>query len=91
MSFGRVRSELARLCGRFDGMMFASMVVNRDWGVTDAPSVRVFQLRDGLSFRVASQQSESASAGLRPQPAFDVSARAAGLNVRDLIAHRLSY
>jgi hypothetical protein len=34
-----------------DVLTFASMVVNRDWSVTDAPGVRVGKLPEGLSFR----------------------------------------
>ena len=34
-----------------DVLTFASMVVNRDWSVTDAPGVRVGRLPEGLSFR----------------------------------------
>ncbi len=49
--FGVMRRELTRLLGRFDFATFASMVVNRDWGVTDGPGVRVFKLSNGLSFR----------------------------------------
>jgi hypothetical protein len=49
--FGVIRRELTRLLGRFDFATFASMVVNRDWGVTDGPGVRVFKLSSGLSFR----------------------------------------
>jgi hypothetical protein len=49
--FGVIRRELIRLLGRFDFATFASMVVNRDWGVTDRPGVRVFKLSNGLSFR----------------------------------------
>lgn len=36
---------------RFDFATFASMAVNRAWGVTDGPGVRVFKLPNGLSFR----------------------------------------
>ena len=49
--FGVIRHELVRLLGRFDFATFASMVVNRDWGVTEGPGVRVFRLKDGVSFR----------------------------------------
>ncbi len=49
--FGVIRRELIRLLGRFDFATFASMVVNRDWGVTDRPGVRVFKLSNGLSFQ----------------------------------------
>jgi hypothetical protein len=49
--FGVIRRELTRLLGRFDFATFPSMVVNRDWGVTDGPGVRVFKLSSGLSFR----------------------------------------
>ncbi|WP_116807345.1 TnsA endonuclease N-terminal domain-containing protein [Steroidobacter cummioxidans] len=51
LPFGQVRHELTRLQGRFDFATFSSMVVNRDWGVTDAPGVRVLKLPDELSFR----------------------------------------
>jgi hypothetical protein len=55
--FGVVRRELTRLLGRFDPGTFASMAVNRDWGVTDGPGVWVFKLRNGLSFRPLCQHS----------------------------------
>lgn len=34
-----------------DVLTFASMVVNRDWSVTEAPGVRIGKLPEGLSFR----------------------------------------
>lgn len=34
-----------------DVLNFASMVVNRDWSVTEAPGVRIGKLPEGLSFR----------------------------------------
>ena len=34
-----------------DVLTFASMVVNRDWSVTDAPGVRIGKLPEGVSFR----------------------------------------
>jgi hypothetical protein len=49
--FSQIRRELVRLQGRFDFATFASMAVNRDWGVTDGGGVQVFKLHDGLSFR----------------------------------------
>lgn len=49
--FGQVRREITRIQGRFDNATFASMVVNRDWAVTEGPGVRVFKLGDELSFR----------------------------------------
>jgi hypothetical protein len=55
--FGVVRRELTRLLGRFDFATFASMAVNRDWGVTDGPGVWVFKLRNGMSFRALRQHS----------------------------------
>ena len=49
--FGLVRRELTLLLGRFESMTFASMVVNRDWCVTDGPGVEVSKLPRGFSFR----------------------------------------
>ena len=41
---------------------FASMVVNRDWGVTSGPGVRIWKLPDGLSFRKLSLKTLPAEA-----------------------------
>lgn len=49
--FGQIHRELVRLEGHFDYLAFVSMVVNRDWGVTESPGVRVFKLGDELSFQ----------------------------------------
>jgi len=63
--FDVIRNEFARHLERFDFATFASMVVNRDWGVTDGPGVRVFKLRDGLSFRALRLEVTSSGVNLR--------------------------
>jgi hypothetical protein len=49
--FHVVKEALSRRVGAIDVRTFASMVVNRDWSVSDAPGVRVGRLSEGLSFR----------------------------------------
>lgn len=67
--FGVIRRELTRLLGRFDFATFASMVVNRDWCVTDGPGVRVFKLSSGLSFRELRLSVRTTGPGGREAPA----------------------
>jgi len=50
VSFRLERDLLRMRCGGFEVTPFVSMVVNRDWGVTRAPGVRIYRLPDGLSF-----------------------------------------
>lgn len=49
--FSMARNLLRARCGEFDRNAFISMVVNRDWGITSTPGVRIFRLPEGLSFR----------------------------------------
>ena len=52
-----VRNTMALWCGHFNLGAFASMVVNRDWGVTSGPGARVWKLPHDLSFRVLTARS----------------------------------
>lgn len=57
--FGLVRRTLCRGLGSFDFRAFVSMVVNRDWAVSNLPGVHVGRLAQGLSFRTLLQSHDT--------------------------------
>lgn len=51
IGFRTVKNALRMWCGQFDLQSFVSIVVNRDWSVTNGPAVRIGRLPLGVSFR----------------------------------------
>lgn len=51
IGFRTVKNALRMWCGNFDLQSFVSIVVNRDWAVTNGPAVRICRLPSGVSFR----------------------------------------
>lgn len=51
IGFRTVKNALRMWCGRFDLQSLVSIVVNRDWSVTNGPAVRICRLPPEISFR----------------------------------------